>query len=115
MLQLNVHGKGKYQVVRINQDIERETDISELNAVVNWLLERGKRYIAIHFKPKSLFETHSVSLFAECMEMVFKARGKLAIINPDRHLSDYIEAVDFDHSTKIYASENELVPEEIPA
>ncbi len=115
MLQLNVHGKGKYQVVRINQTIDRETDVSELNSVINWLLERGKRSIAIHFTPKSLFGPNSISLFTECMERVFQARGKLAVINPGGYLSDYINTVDFDHSTEIYASEKELVPERVPA
>lgn len=115
MLQLNVYEKGKYQVVRINQDVGRETDITELNSVVGWLLDRGKRSIAVHFTPESFLSTSAVSLFAECMDMVFQAKGKLAIINPGRSLSEFMAGVSFDHTTSIYASENELVSEEVAA
>jgi anti-anti-sigma regulatory factor len=115
MLLLNVYTKGKYHVVNIKQDVQSDTDISDLSSIIRWLLDRSTRLIAIHFTQGSFLDTHAVSHFIDCMEMVLGEGGKLAVIGPNNYIRNFIAAIDFDRTIHIFDDEEELTIEQAVA
>ncbi len=108
MLLLKVYPKGKYQVVSIKEDVRLDTDISELNSIIRWLLERKTLNFAIRFTPTSFLGTRAVSHFITCLEMIVEKGGRLAVINPNKYIRNFVSAIDFDHDIKMFANEEEL-------
>ncbi len=108
---MDVYPKGKYQVVNIRQDIRHDTDISDLNSVIRWLLEKHSRFIAVRFTPESFLYTHAVSRFIDCLQMITGEGGKLAVINPNNYIRNFITAIDFENKITVFSDEDELTIE----
>jgi len=113
MLPYSIYQKGKYRVIKIDEDILFKTDISELNIVIKDMLDQGKRIIAVCFKPISMLNTKAVSDFVQCIEMISNSKGELAVVTPSKYIRGFLHAIDFDHVVKVCNNEEELEQEKI--
>ena len=113
MLPYSIYQKGRYRVVKIDEDVMFNTDISELNIVIRDMLDQGKRTIAVCFKPISMLNTKAVADFVQCIEMISNSKGELAVVSPSKYIRGFLHAIDFDHVVKVCNDEEELEQEEI--
>ena len=100
MLPFSIYRKGRYRVIKIDEDVEEDTELSELNVIVKGMLDQGKRTLAIRFTPRSYFGAKAVHDFVDCLEMITENRGRLAVICQNRYIHDFVGAIDFDHVVK---------------
>ena len=114
MLPFSIYRKGRYRVIKIDEDVTEDTELSELNVIVKGMLDQGKRTLAIRFTPRSYFSTKAVHDFVDCLEMITEKRGRLAVVNPNKYIHDFLGAIDFDHVVMVCDSEEELVCESVP-
>ncbi len=113
MLPYSIYQKGRYRVVKIDEDVMFDTDISELNIVIKDMLEQGKRTIAVCFRPISMLNTKAVANFVQCIEMISNCKGELAVVSSSRYIQAFLHAIDFDHVVKVCTDEEELEQEEV--
>ena len=109
MLPFSIYRRGKYRVIKIDEDVEENTELSELNIIVKSMLDQGKRTIAVRFTPQSFFGTKAVHDFVDCLEMITEKQGRLAVVNPNRYIHNFLDAIDFDHVVRVCNSEEDLV------
>ena len=113
MLPFSIYRRGKYRVIKIDEDVEESTELSELNTIIKGMLDQGKRTLAIRFTPRSYFGTKAVHDFVDCLEMITEKQGSLAVIKPNKYIHDFLSAIDFDHVVRVCDSEEELVSETV--
>ena len=113
MLPFSVYEKGRYRVIKIDEDVEEDTGLSELNVIIKGMLDQGKRTLAIRFTPRSYFGTKAVHDFVDCLEMITENSGRLAVVSRNRYIHNFVDAIDFDHVVKVCDNEEELVYESV--
>ena len=109
MLPFSIYRKGRYRLIKIDEDVEENTELSELTVIVKGMLDQGKRTIAVRFTPRSFFGTKAVHDFVDCLEMVTEKQGKLAVVSPNKYIHNFLDAIDFDHVVEVFNDEEDLV------
>ena len=109
MLPFSIYRKGRYRLIKIDEDVAENTELSELTFIVKGMLDQGKRTIAVRFTPRSFFGTKAVHDFVDCLEMVTEKQGKLAVVNPNKYIHNFLDAIDFDHVVDVCDNEEDLV------
>ena len=109
MLPFSIYRKGRYRLIKIDEDVAENTELSDLTVIVKGMLDQGKRTIAVRFTPRSFFGTKAVHDFVDCLEMVTEKQGKLAVVSPNKYIHNFLDAIDFDHVVEVCDDEEELV------
>lgn len=100
--------KGSYHIIRINEVIQISSDIKELEDIVNKLLEKSIKNIAIHFKDGSYIYSGSGAVLVRCFERIRDHKGTLACINVDIGIRTFLASMHNTSEIKICASDEDL-------
>jgi hypothetical protein len=107
-MDIDIYKKGKYQVLRLKEDVGLNTDLVELKSVIEQQLAQGITYIAIAFTQQSYLYTKSIAVLISCSEIIKDASGHLAIIEANKDILDILSVIDFDKMISMFATEAEL-------
>jgi len=108
-MQIEVYEKGKYQLLRLKDDVGLNTDLGELKIAIEAQLSKGVSNIAIAFTQKSYLYTKSIAVLISCSELIKDAGGHLAILEANRDILDILSVIDFDKMIVLYNSEADMV------
>ena len=100
--------KGNYQIIKINEALTLNTDITKLEDVVNKFLKKNITNIAIHFKDGSYLYSNTAAVIIYCWKTVKFHNGYFVLINVNENIYTYLALLAFDLEIKIYDSEEEL-------
>ena len=97
-----------FEVLRVVEDVGARADLAELCERVQQALDQGKRRIALVFTPASHLDSRAIGNFARCVEAVRRANGKIAVVQPNPEIADFLRVVGFARHVQIYSTEAEL-------
>lgn len=100
--------KGNYLVIKFNDVLTLNSDITELLDIVNDFLKKNIINIAIHFKDGSFLSSGSGAIIVCCLETINDNNGSLAFVNIDQTIHSFLTITGLDLKIKIYNSEEEL-------
>lgn len=107
-MKYETYQKGNYQVIKINEVLNLVSDISDLEKEVNDLLEKKIVTIALHFKEGSYLYSSTGSVLVRCWETIKDNNGKMALVNINQDILDFLRVIDFESAIEIFNSEEEL-------
>ena len=107
-MQYEIYQKGIYQVIKINEMLTMNSNISELEKIITELLEKNSNTIAIYFTDDSYLSSSAGATIVRCWEAVKDRNGELAFINVNKNIRDFLSIIGFTSVNKIYNSEEEL-------
>ena len=107
-MKYKTYSKGDFKVIKLNEVLGLNSDISELEDVVNDLLMKKYLNIAIHFKDNSFLYSHLATVLVLCLEKIKDEKGTLALININEDIQNFLRVIDFESAIKIFKSEEEL-------
>ncbi len=105
---IETYSKGKYQVLRLKDEKERISDLSELNDLVNGYVNRGKLNIAVSFSDASYIYSGAIAVLIKCHQLISSKGGSLCIIEPNPSLFDVLETLNIGRVINIFVSEDFL-------
>jgi hypothetical protein len=114
-MNITIYKKGKYQLLRIVDDVGLNTDLSELKSAIEDQLSHGETMIAVAFTPQSYLYTKSIAVLISCSEIIKEAGGHLAIVEANRDILDIFSVIDFDKMIKICKNEEDLQENPAPS
>ncbi|MBD3344721.1 MAG: hypothetical protein GF401_06630 [Chitinivibrionales bacterium] len=97
-----------YQLVRIEEDLNSETDMESLESIIIDSINEGRTKVALSFTPSSFLYGKPLRYLIRFSKEIEKSGGHLAIIEPSKNLRDMLETLDFALLTKVYSTEQEL-------
>ena len=105
--------KESYQIIKMNEVIDLDSDIIELENIVKKFLEKKIINIALLFKDNSILHSNSATVILFCWKIVSFYQGEFVLINTSKEISNYLKMIAFDSLIKIYNSEEELELKEV--
>ena len=100
--------KGGYRVLRVNEDLGLESDLSPLKTEIDTLVAEGTTSIAVRFTPGSFLYSHNVGVLVQCLEAVHEHGGALALVAPNDDIRSAVALIGFDTMVTIVPSEEAL-------
>jgi len=97
-----------FYVIRIKEDVTPRTDLGEVRVQVEQLLKEGHVKIAFAFTRASFLDSRAIGNLANCLEMVRAQNGRLAVVQPNPEIADFLRLVGFARFIDIYSTEAEL-------
>jgi anti-anti-sigma factor len=107
-MKIDIHTNSGYQVLRIEEDLEVISDLSELKFLIEGYLKRGRRFIAIGFTTASYIYSGALAVLIDCHKKIIKEGGDLCIIEPNHELQGVFNVLNVDKILHIYPSEAAL-------
>lgn len=107
-MQTETYCKGKFHVIKINEILHLNSDISELENIINDFVNKNIITIAIHFSDGSYLTSRSGATLIRCWEMIKEHNGMMALLNVNKDIRDFLAIIDLDSLIKICDSEDEL-------
>ena len=108
-MKIDIYKKGKYQVLRLMEDVGLNTDLSELKSEIERQLSQGVSNIAVAFTQQSYLYTKSIAVLISCSEIIKDAGGHLTIIEANKDIIDILSVIDFDKVIEMHKSEADLL------
>ncbi len=113
-MKIDIHARGEYQVLKVEDELEVISDLSELKFIIEGYLKRGKKYIAVGFTTASYIYSGAIAVLVDCYKKAVKDGGDLCIIEPNPELLGIFRILNITRILKIYKSEEELPTEFTP-
>jgi hypothetical protein len=88
---------GKYQIVRVLEDLTFHHNPSKIRHIVSDLIERGFFHIALSFTPDTYPSSRLISMILTCSRMLKEHSGQLAIITADDNMRETYEILMLAH------------------
>lgn len=107
-MQFETYQKGNFQVIKINEMLTMNSDISELVKMIYEFLGKNIVSIAINFSDDSFLSSSNGAIIVRCWEAIKDRRGELVFINVNKNIRDFLSIIGFTSVSKIYNSEDEL-------
>jgi anti-anti-sigma factor len=99
--------KNGFRIVRIKDDITRETDLNELKNVVKDKIDKENiTHLAVSFTRESNFYSPLIAVLVQFLGYVKEKDGSLAIIHPNEGMLDVIRMVGLGKLMNLYTSED---------
>jgi len=103
-----VEKKG-YQIIRIKNDLNFNSDLTEVKKVVEELLAKDQVLIAISLTSKSYLSSMSIGYLLSIYKIVKAKDGILAVVQPNEEDNDLLEMLSMTSVIETYRGEDELV------
>jgi anti-anti-sigma factor len=107
-MKIDIHTHSGYQVLKIEEDLEVISDLSELKFLVEGYLKRGRRYVAVGFTTASYIYSGAIAVLIDCYKKLIKEGGDLCIIEPNQDMQGVFQILNIDKILHIYHSESDL-------
>ncbi len=107
-MKIDIHTNGDYQVLKIEEDLQVISDLSELKFLVEGYLKRGRLYVAVGFTTASYIYSGALAVLIDCYKKIVKEGGDLCIIEPNTEMQGIFNILNIDKILHIYPSEDQL-------
>jgi anti-anti-sigma factor len=107
-MRIDAYPKGKYMIIRFQDEHSDISDLSELQDLITGYLERDKIHIAVNFCNASYIYSGAIRVLVNCHRMITNKGGSLSILEPDPSLFDILETLNIDRVINIYVSDEFL-------
>ena len=107
-MKIETYQKRGYQVIRIFEEWDVISDLSELRDLVVGYLNRGRKHLAVSFSDASYIYSGALKILINCHKLVKEQEGSLSIIEPNPKLLNILDALSINHVISIYVSEDFL-------
>lgn len=107
-MQFKTYQKGNFQVIKINEMLTMNSDVSELEKMISEFLGKNIVSIAINFSGDSFLSSSNGAIIVHCWEAIKDRKGELVFINVNKNIRDFLSIIGFTSVSKIYNSEDEL-------
>ncbi|MBD3344836.1 MAG: hypothetical protein GF401_07210 [Chitinivibrionales bacterium] len=109
-MQIQSYSKYDYQVLRIPEDLTTETDLSEIQQIIEEY--PSLKNVALWFTQNSCLYTESIFILTHCYRLLAERGGELALIKPNAIILSALQTVGLTHLISVYNSEEELRKED---
>ena len=100
--------KGDVLILRILENLDINSDISELEKIIQKHVQQGNTSIAVSLTENSRLSSMSIGLLLRCYSTLKDIGGKLSLVQPNKGDSDLLHMLSFTCVMDIYNSEEEL-------
>jgi anti-anti-sigma factor len=107
-MKIETYQKRGYQIIRINEEWDVISDLSELRDLVVGYLARGRKFLAVSFSDASYIYSGALKVLINCHKRVVEQEGSLSIIEPNPKLLNVLDALAINRVIHIYVSEDFL-------
>jgi anti-anti-sigma factor len=107
-MKIDIHSNSGYQVLRIEEDLEVISDLSELKFLIEGYLKRGRRFIAVGFTTASYIYSGAIAVLIDCHKKIANEGGDLCIIEANQELLGVFGVLNINRILHIYPSEAQL-------
>lgn len=107
-MKIDIQTYSGYQVLKIEEDLEVISDLSELKFLIEGYLKRGRRFIAVGFTTTSYIYSGAIAVLIDCHKKIAKEGGDLCIIEANQELLGVFNVLNIDRILHIYPSEDQL-------
>jgi anti-anti-sigma factor len=107
-MKIDIYTSGGYQVLKIEEDLQVISDLSELKFLIEGYLKRGRRYIAVGFTTASYIYSGAIAVLIDCHKKIAKEGGDLCLLEPNEEMLGAFSMLNIDKILHIYRSESEL-------
>jgi hypothetical protein len=108
----DIYDKNGYKVIKFNQDLGLNSDISELVNEVRKGLGLGSRDFAVWFTPGTFLYTRTIAVLVQCFELIRNRKGSMAIIAANEDILYTLRIIGFLNFVKLCGSDEVLGPGE---
>jgi anti-anti-sigma factor len=107
-MKIDIHANNGYQVLRIEEDLEVISDLSEFKFLIEGYLKRGMRFIAVSFTTASYIYSGAIAVLIDCHKKIAKEGGDLCVIESNQEMQGVFSVLNIDRILHIYPSEDQL-------
>jgi len=108
-MKINITPHQDYQVVRIEDELEIITDLSELKFLIDGYISVGKHKIAVAFSNTSYIYSGAIAVLMSCHNTLSEYdEGELCIVEPNKEIQWIFSKLNIDKVLNIYDSIDEL-------
>ena len=94
----------RFKLIRVNGNIENETDAKLFDDEISNLIERGCRRFVFELNNARYLDNAGISIFIRCLCSVEKKRGSVFIIALDEEVRKVLEMVGLDRLIQTFDS-----------
>jgi anti-anti-sigma factor len=110
-MKIQTYPKGIYQVLRIEDEVQVISDLSELQFLIEGYLRQGKRNIAVSFTSATYIYSGAIAILIQCFKKTRDGKGDLCIIEPKKEMLTIFEHLGISRIIPVYQSEDDLPSE----
>jgi anti-anti-sigma factor len=107
-MKIDIHTHGGYQVLKLEEDLQVISDLSELKFLVEGYLKRGRRFVAVGFTTASYIYSGAIAVLIDCHKKIIQEGGDLCIIEPNQEMLGVFNVLNIDKILHLYQSEDDL-------
>lgn len=108
-MKIETEKKNDYLILRIKDELDLDTNVSELKKVIEDYIKENEDNFAISMSPSSNLSSMSIGVILQCYQIIKEKGGKLAIIHPNKDDFDLLETLKFTCVIETYRSEEEFL------
>jgi anti-anti-sigma factor len=107
-MKINFYIKNRYQVIRIEEDLQIISELSELRYLIEGYIKQDKNYIAVCFSDSSYIYSGAIAILIDCFKQIRNRGGDLCIIEPNSDMLSVLTLLNINRMVTIYHSEDDL-------
>ena len=107
-MKIQTYPKGIYQILRIEDDVQVISDLSELQFLIEGYLRQGKRNIAVSFTGATYIYSGAIAVIVQCYKKIKEGKGDLCIIESKREMLTIFEHLGISKIIPVHQSEDDL-------
>jgi hypothetical protein len=109
-MQTETYIRGRYHVIRINEDLNATSDLSDVKVIVSGLLGQGVRDIAFTFTNDSWLCSNALTVLIMCSKLIQNKNGEMAVVGASKLMLDTLSLLSLNKNIlTLYGSEEELI------
>lgn len=101
--------KKEIMVLRILENLDIKSDISDLQKVIEDIIEKGDVSIAVSLTPNSRLSSMSIGMLLRFYSILKEQGGKLSLVQPNKEDAELLKLLSFTSVMEIFESEDELL------
>ena len=108
-MKIDIHVHGPFKILKVEDELEIITDLSELKFLIDGYISQGIHKIAISFSGTSYIYSGAIAVLMECHKNLLDCDdGKLCIIETNDDVKAIFSSLNIDKILDIYDSEKDL-------
>lgn len=110
-MKIQTYPKGIYQILKIEDDVQVISDLSELQFLIEGYLRQGKRNIAVCFTSATYIYSGAIAVLIGCFKKIKDGKGELCILESKKEMLTIFEHLGLSKIINVYKSEDDLPTE----
>ena len=107
-MKIDISQRGTYQILKIEEDLNVISDLSELRFLIQGYLHQGKRHIAVSFTGASYIYSGAIAVLIDIFKQIKEENGQLCILEPHSEIVSIFNSLHLDKFIPVYATIDEL-------